>query len=75
MANDKNYWTSKTDNGWSVKKEGSSRASSNHSTQADAWIEARRLARGSGGEAYLKGENGQIRVRNTYGKDPYPPKG
>lgn len=75
MPDTKNYWTSKSDEGWSVKKEGSTRASSNHSTQADAWTEARRLARGSGGEAFLKGENGKIRARNTYGKDPYPPKG
>lgn len=70
-----NYWTSKRGSEWAVKKEGSSRASSLHSTQAEAWNEARRLARGSGGEAFLKGQDGQIRARNTYGKDPFPPKG
>ena len=70
-----NYWTSKRHTGWVVKKEGVSRASSVHTTQAEAWYEARRLARGSGGEAFLKGEDGQIRARNTYGKDPFPPKG
>jgi len=52
------YWTSKRATGWAVKKEGASRASSIHSTQSEAWSEARRLARGSGGEAYLKGEDG-----------------
>jgi hypothetical protein len=70
-----NYWTSKRPTGWAVKKEGASRASSIHSTQSEAWSEARRLARGAGGEAYLKGEDGQIRARNTYGSDPFPPKG
>jgi len=70
-----NYWTSKRDSGWAVKKEGASRASSVHRTQSEAWSEARRLARGSGGEAFLKGENGRIRARNTYGKDPFPPQG
>ncbi|MFO1100887.1 MAG: DUF2188 domain-containing protein [Xanthobacteraceae bacterium] len=70
-----NYWTSKRSSGWAVKKEGASRASSVHNTQSEAWNEARRLARGAGGEAFLKGENGQIRARNTYGKDPFPPKG
>jgi len=70
-----NYWTSKRTAGWAVKKEGASRAASVHSTQSEAWTEARRLARGSGGEAFLKGEDGKIRARNTYGKDPFPPKG
>lgn len=70
-----NYWASKRHEGWAVKKEGASKASSVHSTQSEAWAETRRLARGSGGEAYLKGNDGQIRARNTYGKDPFPPKG
>ena len=70
-----NYWTSKRENGWAVKKEGASRASSLHDTQAGAWNEARRLARGSGGEALLQGQDGKIRARNSYGYDPYPPKG
>lgn len=75
MSKGDSYWTTKRDGGWAVKKEGSSRASSVHSTQADAWRETKRLARGSQGEAYLQGTNGQIRARNTYGKDPFPPKG
>ena len=71
-----NYWTSKRPDGaWSVKKEGSSRASSVHGTQQEAWNEARRLARGSKSEAFLKGRDGKIRARNSYGSDPYPPKG
>lgn len=75
MADDDNYWVSKRDAGWAVKREGSSRATSIHQNQSAAWNEARRLARGAGGEAVLKGENGQIRARNTYGRDPNPPKG
>ena len=70
-----NFWASKRTDGWAVKKQGTTRASSVHETQADAWAETRRLARGSGGEAYLKGGNGRIRARNTYGKEPFPPKG
>lgn len=70
-----NYWASKRSEGWAVKKEGSSRAASVHSNQSEAWAEARRLARGAGGEAFLKGSDGKIRARNTYGKDPFPPKG
>ena len=64
----KSYWTSKrTDGKWAVKKEGSSKASSIHDNQESAWKEARRLARGQGTEAFLKGSDGKIRARNCYG--------
>ena len=69
------FRTSKSSHGWAVKKDGSTRVSSVHSSQSDAWTEARRLARGSGGQAYLKGTDGRIKARNTYGKEPFPPKG
>jgi hypothetical protein len=76
MVSNKNYWTSKrTDGKWAVKKEGSIRASSIHDNQESAWKETRRLARGEGSEAFLKGKNGKIRTRNSYGNDPYPPRG
>ncbi len=76
MANEKNYWTQKRPDGqWESKREGATRASSVSSTQAEAWEKSKDFARERGGEAYLKGENGRIRERNTYGKDPYPPKG
>jgi hypothetical protein len=69
------FQTTKKAGGWVVKKEGSTSATSLHSTQSDAWAETRRLARGAGGEALLKGADGRVRARNTYGKDPFPPKG
>ena len=76
MPSKNNYWTSpRKDGTWSVKKTGTERASSIHDTQADAWKETRRLARGAESEAFLKGRDGTIKTRNTYGHDPYPPKG
>ena len=36
---------------------------------------AKDKARDTRNEAFLKGRNGKIRERNTYGKDPHPPKG
>lgn len=71
----KDYWATKHSKGWQVKAEGSSRASSLHSTQSDAWHETKRLARGAGSEAYLQGTDGKIRARNTYGRDPIKSKG
>lgn len=75
MSSSKNYWTTKHPDGWAVKREGADRASSVHSTQAEAWSETRRLAKGTGGEAILQGEDGKIREKNSYGVDHFPPKG
>ena len=76
MGTDKGYWASpRKVGGWSVKRSGASRASSVHNTQAEAWKETRRLARGEGSEAFLMGKDGKIRARNTYGNDPNPPRG
>ncbi len=76
MAQNKDYWTSMRNDGqWAVKRSGATKAASLHPTQDEAWKEARRLARGAGSEAFLKGTNGKIRARNSYGNDPYPPKG
>lgn len=61
--------------GWSVKSEGANRASSVHPTQEAAIEAGRQIAANSGTELFIHGRNGQIRERNTYGKDPFPPKG
>ena len=76
MAKERNYWTQKrADGNWETKREGASRASSVSSTQAEAWESSKEIARKSGGEAFLKRAKGLIRERNTYGPDPFPPKG
>lgn len=60
---------------WSVRKAGSSRATSTHSTQADAIQAAREIAKNQKTELYIHGVDGRIRERNSYGSDPFPPKG
>lgn len=75
MANNKNYWTTKHEDGWAVKREGAERATSVHDKQADAWKETQDRARESKGEAYLQNRHGEIRERNTYGHDPRKTKG
>jgi len=62
-------------NNWAVKGAGNSKATSIHSTQADAIKEARDIAQNQKSELLIHGTNGQIRERNTYGNDPFPPKG
>lgn len=61
--------------GWAVKPAGGKRASSVHSTQAEAIERGREIAMNQDSELLIHGRNGQIRERNTYGSDPYPPKG
>lgn len=61
--------------GWANRREGSERVSSTHKTQADAARDGREHARRDNTEHFIHGENGQIRERNSYGNDPYPPKG
>lgn len=61
--------------GWAVKGAGNSRASSVHPTQAEAISKARSAAINNQSEMLVHGRNGQIRARNSYGSDPYPPKG
>ena len=48
---------------------------SNHRTQRTAIDVGRTIARETAVEHLIHGENGQIRERNSYGNDPYPPRG
>lgn len=76
ITNDKNYWTQQRDGGkWESRREGSQRASKVFDTQADAWESLKAQAERRKGEASLKGRNGNIRERNTYGEDPHAPAG
>ena len=60
---------------WAVKGAGNSKATSVHPTQADAIERAREIARNQESELLIHGSNGRIRERDSYGNDPYPPKG
>jgi hypothetical protein len=64
-----------SDKGWQVKVEGSSRARSTHSTQTQAAGAGRDVARRNESELLVHGRDGQIRARNSYGKDPRRSKG
>lgn len=61
--------------GWAVRIEGNDRVSSQHSTQSEAAEVGRDRARSERSELFIHRENGQIRERNSYGDDPFPPKG
>lgn len=61
--------------GWAVRGAGSRRATSIHSTQGQAIDAGREIARNQGAELFIHGRDGRIRERDSYGNDPYPPKG
>jgi ketosteroid isomerase-like protein len=61
--------------GWAVVRDGNERASSVHPTQAEAAKAGRQAAQRDHTEFYLHGRDGQIRERDSYGHDPYPPRG
>jgi hypothetical protein len=62
-------------NGWAVKGAGNDRATSVHTTQQQAIDSGRSIARNQQSELLVHGRNGQIRQRDSYGNDPFPPKG
>jgi uncharacterized protein YdaT len=76
MAKTGNQHVVPHEDGWAIKGEGNSRATSVHDTQQAAIDAAREIARNQGGELIIHGRNGQIRERDSVGSnDPYPPRG
>lgn len=61
--------------GWQVKGAGNSRATARTTTQSQAVSIAKNIAANQKSELVIHGRNGQIREKNSYGNDPYPPKG
>ena len=63
------------DGGWQVKGAGNTRATVRTTTQKDAIDIARGIARNQGSELVIHRPNGQIRDKDSHGKDPFPPEG
>lgn len=75
MANKKNVSVQPTGDGdWGAKREGADRYSRRFDTQKEAIDAGRRMAQDSKGELSIRGKDGQIREKRSYGGDPCPPK-
>ena len=61
--------------GWQVKGAGNSKATVRTSTQKEAAEIARRIAINQRSERVIHKTTSQIRQKDSYGNDPYPPKG
>ena len=62
-------------NGWAVKGVGNSKATSIHKTQEAARKAARNIAINQKSEVVIHRPNGWIRDKDSYGNDPFPPRG
>jgi hypothetical protein len=63
------------DGNWAVRGAGNTRDTSHHATQAEAIDAARQIAQNQQSEMFIHRPSGQIRERNSYGSDPFPPEG
>ena len=63
------------ESGWATRREGASRVGSTHQTQTKATEAARNTALREHGEVVIHRPDGRIRDANSYGNDPFPPKG
>lgn len=59
---------------WAVRGEGNEKVTSTHDTQAQAIQGAREIAINQRSEVVIHRPDGTIRDKDSYGKDPYPPK-
>ena len=67
--------TPHSNGGWQVKGANNKRATAVVNTQKEAIEIAIQIAKNQKSEVLIHGENGRIREKNSYGNDPFPPKG
>lgn len=74
MAKKRNQHVVPAKDGWAVKGAGALKATKVFDTQREAIAAARQIAVSQRSELLIHGKNGKIRDKNTYGRDPHPPK-
>ena len=71
----RNQWViPRGDNLWAVRGEGNSKDTKLFKTQREAQECARTIAINQKSEVIIKGKNGKIRSKDSYGNDPIPPR-
>jgi Uncharacterized protein conserved in bacteria (DUF2188). len=71
----KNQHVVKNDDQWGVRSEGNSKITKKFDTQRQAIDYAKSVAQNQRSEVLIHGKDGKIRERNSYGNDPFPPRG
>lgn len=67
--------TPRSDGNWQVKGAGNQKATAVTTTQKATIKIGTGIAKNQKSELLIHGKNGQIRDKNSYGNDPFPPKG
>ncbi|MCW3807067.1 DUF2188 domain-containing protein [Plebeiibacterium marinum] len=62
-------------NKWAVKGAGNNKATRITNTQKEAIDIAKSISKNQHSELIIHRPNGQIRDKNSYGNDPFPPRG
>lgn len=75
MSKGKNQHVVPHNGDWAIKGAGNGKATKVVETQKEAIKIAREISINQESELFVHGKKGQIRERNTYGQDNYPPKG
>lgn len=63
------------DGGWQVIGNNNLKATVRTDTQAKAIERARKIAKNQESELVIHGKDGRIREKDSYGNDPFPPRG
>jgi hypothetical protein len=74
MSKKRNVWVTPHKDGWAVKREGGERASRVTPRKEDAVKIGRDYAQRQGAELIIQGRDGIIQSKDSYGKDPFPPR-
>lgn len=75
MSKGKNQHVVRHTDGWAVRGAGNERVTRVTDTQKEAIQIAREIAQNQRSELLIHGRNGQVRERDSFGNDPFPPKG
>ncbi|VWX37675.1 DUF2188 domain-containing protein [Exiguobacterium oxidotolerans] len=75
MTKKNQHVTPHPDGGYQVKAAGASKATKRFSTQKEAIAAGREIAKKQQVELIIHNKEGQIRDRDSYGNDPFPPRG
>lgn len=71
----RNIWVVRRRNGFAVRREGDKWCMTGVITQGLAIDIARREARRNRSELIVQARNGRIRIKDSHGRDPFPPRG
>ena len=75
MSNKSTHVVPNAEGGWDIKQSGGQRSSGHFDTKQEAVQRARTISQNQNTELVVHNKDGRIAGKDSYGNDPYPPKG